>query len=208
MQTAATGVANALKKPKGALTRADIDAQIAALNALEGQGNLSNQEALNLSSLWMAVVERAAAENLMTPQEIIGSKQAMQAAIASMMFSGGGDAPIRVGKGTSGPQLPGTTGSRVGTVKIVIDGKISGQIEERGWTERDVLAAVNEGSVGTTMDNRSAKKTPDGLPRNDTATVYGSKDGYVVVNDRTGEIVQVSGKNDADWVPDGRIKWK
>nr|WP_230942544.1 hemagglutinin repeat-containing protein [Burkholderia stagnalis] len=124
MQTAATGVANALRKPKGALTRADIDAQIAALNALEGQGNLSNQEALNLSSLWMAVVERAAAENLMTPQEIIGSKQAMQAAIASMMFSGGGDAPIRVGKGTSGPQLSGTSGSRT-AMSGALDGNMS-----------------------------------------------------------------------------------
>ncbi|EDT40971.1 hemagglutinin repeat-containing protein [Burkholderia ambifaria] len=114
MQTAATSVADALRKPKGALTRADIDAQIAALNALEGQGNLSNQEALNLSSLWMAVVERAAVENLMTPQEIIGSKQALHAAIASMMFSGGADASIGVGKGTSGPQLPGTSGNRTG----------------------------------------------------------------------------------------------
>ncbi|WP_374726454.1 colicin E5-related ribonuclease [Herbaspirillum seropedicae] len=28
------------------------------------------------------------------------------------------------------------------------------------------------------------------------------------MNDRTGEVVQVSGKNDPDWVPDGRIKWK
>ncbi|WP_287497973.1 colicin E5-related ribonuclease [Pandoraea sp. CB10b_02] len=44
---------------------------------------------------------------------------------------------------------------------------------------------VNEGPVGTTMDNRSAGKTPDGLPRNDPASVYGSKSGYVVVNDRT-----------------------
>ncbi|RQR43495.1 filamentous hemagglutinin N-terminal domain-containing protein [Burkholderia sp. Bp9131] len=112
VQAAATSVADALRKPKGALTRADIDAQLAVLNGLEAQGNLSNQEALNLSSLWMAVVERASAENLMTPQEVVGSKQAMQAALASMMFSGGGDAPMGLGKGTSGPQLPSTTGSR------------------------------------------------------------------------------------------------
>ncbi|WP_244321883.1 hemagglutinin repeat-containing protein [Burkholderia reimsis] len=112
MQTLATGVANALRKPRGALTRADIDAQIAALNALEAQGNLSNQEALNLSALWMEVIQRASVENLMTPQEVIGSKQALRAAIASMMFSGGGDAPIGIRRGTSGPLLPGTSGSR------------------------------------------------------------------------------------------------
>ncbi|WP_081085138.1 hemagglutinin repeat-containing protein [Burkholderia territorii] len=208
MQKVATSVADALRKPRGALTRADVGAQLAALNALEGQGNLSNQEVSNLMALWMAVVERANVENLMTPQEIIGSKHALQAAVGSMMFSGGGDAPMGLGKGTSGPELPSTTGSRVSTVKLIFDGKITDQLEERGWTERDVLTAVNEGPIGTTTDNRSAKKTSDGLPRNDTATAYGSKDmGYVVVNDRTGEIVQISKKNDPQWAPDGRIKW-
>lgn len=68
-------------------------------------------------------------------------------------------------------------------------------------------AVVNDGPVGTTMDNRSAGKTPDGLPRSDPASVYGSKSGYVVVNNRTGEVVQVSGKNDPGWIPDSRIKW-
>ncbi|MCA3778775.1 MAG: hypothetical protein IOC39_05495 [Burkholderia sp.] len=114
MQVAATSVADVLRKPRGALTRADIDAQIATLNALEGTGNLSNQEALNLSSLWMALVERSSVENLMTPQEVVGSKQAMQAAIASMMFSGGGDSTIGGGGNTAGPKLPSTGGSRTG----------------------------------------------------------------------------------------------
>ncbi|MDR6473659.1 filamentous hemagglutinin [Burkholderia sp. OAS925] len=91
---------------------------------------------------------------------------------------------------------------------IIIDGKIGGQLGARGWTQQEVQAVVDEGPVGTTMDNRSAGKTPDGLPRNDSASVYGSKSGYVVVNDRTGEVVQVSGKNDPGWIPDSRIKWK
>ncbi|WP_334042071.1 hemagglutinin repeat-containing protein [Burkholderia ambifaria] len=123
MQTLATGVANALRKPKGALTRADIDAQIAALNALEAQGNLSNQEALNLSALWMEVIQRASVENLMTPQEVIGSKQALRAAIASMMFSGGGASNIR-GNTTAGPELPRTTGSRT-AISGALDGNMS-----------------------------------------------------------------------------------
>ncbi|MFJ2994832.1 colicin E5-related ribonuclease [Pandoraea sp. NPDC087047] len=94
------------------------------------------------------------------------------------------------------------------TGKIIIDGKIGGQLEGRGWTQEEMQAVVNEGPVGTAMDNRSAGKTSDGLLRNDPASVYGSKSGYVVVNDRTGEVVQVSGKNDPGWVPDSRIKWK
>lgn len=100
------------------------------------------------------------------------------------------------------------TSSATNVGKVIIDGKIGGQLEARGWTQQEVQAVVNEGPVGTTMDNRSAGKTPDGLPRNDSASVYGSKSGYVVVNDRTGEVVQVSGKNDPGWIPDSRIKWK
>ncbi|WP_345945910.1 colicin E5-related ribonuclease [Pseudomonas sp. MWU16-30316] len=94
------------------------------------------------------------------------------------------------------------------TGKITIDGKIDGQLEARGWTQQEVQGVIDEGPVGTTADNRSASKTPDGLARNDPASVYGSKSGYVVVNDRTGEVVQISGKNDPGWIPDSRIKWK
>nr|WP_254211934.1 colicin E5-related ribonuclease [Burkholderia multivorans] len=67
---------------------------------------------------------------------------------------------------------------------------------------------VSRVRVGATTDNRSGAKTPAGLPRSDSASVYGSKSGYVVVNDRTGEVMQVSGKSDRGWTPDSRIKWK
>lgn len=76
-----------------------------------------------------------------------------------------------------------------------------------GWTLQDVREVVNSGAVGTTIDKWSSGKTPDGLPRNESASVYGSKSGYIVVNDRTGEVVQVSGKNDPSWIPDSRMKW-
>ncbi|MNV31736.1 hypothetical protein D3C71_1230560 [compost metagenome] len=94
----------------------------------------------------------------------------------------------------------------VGTV--IVDGKIGNQLSSRGWTTQDVQAVVNDGFVGTSTDKRSAGKTPDGLPRDDTASVYGSKSGYIVINDRTGEIVQVSDKTDPDWIADSRIEWK
>jgi filamentous hemagglutinin len=77
-----------------------------------------------------------------------------------------------------------------------IDNKIRAQLPERGWTTQDIQNAINDGPTGTASDKRSASKTPDGLPRNDTATVYGSKDGYIVVNDRTGEVVQISDRTD------------
>ncbi|WP_240988334.1 colicin E5-related ribonuclease [Cupriavidus phytorum] len=76
------------------------------------------------------------------------------------------------------------------------------------WTVSDIKDVIAAGPAGSTTDNRSGAKTPDGVPRSDTASVYGSKSGYVVINDRTGEVVQVSGKNDPGWIPDSRIKWK
>ncbi|WP_319022350.1 colicin E5-related ribonuclease [Burkholderia sp. Z1] len=117
--------------------------------------------------------------------------------------------PIQSSSSGDGNESASTNpGGATNTGKITIDSKIGGQLEARGWTQKDVQTVVSEGPVGTTMDNRSAGKTPDGLPRNDPASVYGSKNGYVVVNDRTGEVVQVSGKNDPGWIPDSRIKWK
>ncbi|MGO4571650.1 colicin E5-related ribonuclease [Microvirga sp. 2TAF3] len=90
---------------------------------------------------------------------------------------------------------------------IKIDDKIAGQLTERGWTKAGVEELVNGLPAGTSTDSRGPKKTPDGLGRNDPATVYGSPSGgYVVVNDRTKEVVQVSDKN-GPWAPDDRIKW-
>ncbi|WP_429438155.1 colicin E5-related ribonuclease [Paraburkholderia youngii] len=130
-----------------------------------------------------------------------------------------GQAGAKVPAGTQAATVPSTAlaagaaaagngAKATNTGKVIIDGKIGGQLEARGWTPQEVQAVVNEGPVGTTMDNRSAGKTPDGLSRNDPASVYGSKSGYVVVNDRTGEVVQASGKNDPGWIPDSRINWK
>nr|WP_254228372.1 colicin E5-related ribonuclease [Burkholderia gladioli] len=118
------------------------------------------------------------------------------------------NATLSSGNSDGGSDKGASVGGATNTGKITIDGKIGGQLEARGWTQQEVQVVVDEGPVGTTMDNRSARKTPDGLPRSDPASVYGSKSGYVVVNDRTGEVVQVSGKNDPGWIPDSRINWK
>ena len=91
--------------------------------------------------------------------------------------------------------------------KPLIDPKIRGQMKDRGWTDQDIEDLVAKGPTGTSMDNRSGAKTSDGVKRNDTATVYGSPGNYVVINDRTNEVVQVSDKIDQEWTDDGRINW-
>jgi len=82
---------------------------------------------------------------------------------------------------------------------IHIDRKIAAQLNARGWTEHEIRAAVDRGPIGRSIDHTGS--------RTDSATVYGSKQGgYVVVNDRTGRVVQISDRNDAGWIPDSRIK--
>lgn len=81
-------------------------------------------------------------------------------------------------------------------------------LSQRGWSHTEIDKTIAEGPKGTSIDRRRADKTPDGLPRNDPATVYGKPGNYVVVNDRTKEITQISGRNDSDWVDDSRIKWR
>ena len=90
---------------------------------------------------------------------------------------------------------------------VVIDSKIQQQMSDRGWVRQDIDDVIAQGPSRRTTDNRRPNKTDDGLGRNDTATVYGSSGNYVVVNGRTGEIVQVSGRNDPNWIDDGRIQW-
>jgi filamentous hemagglutinin len=92
--------------------------------------------------------------------------------------------------------------------QISIDSKIAKQLKDRGWTEEEIKETVSKGPSGTSTDNRSAAKTPDGVSRNDPATVYGRPGEYIIVNDRTGEVVQVSDKSAPGWVDDSRINWR
>lgn len=84
--------------------------------------------------------------------------------------------------------------------------KIAEQLEERGWTPEAVIETVaNPTRIGSTTDDRRV----EGVQRGEPATAYGNEDGsYVVRNDRTGDIVQVSDRTDPSWRVDPRIKWK
>jgi hypothetical protein len=85
--------------------------------------------------------------------------------------------------------------------RVHIDEKIEAQLGARGWTERQIRKAVDAPPIGISTDNTGGKAEP--------ATVYGSKrGGYVVVNDMTGRVIQISDKNNPRWVPDDRIEWQ
>lgn len=90
---------------------------------------------------------------------------------------------------------------------VVIEDVKQGQVTDRGWTKEEINELAKGEPSGKTVDQRGPSKTDDGQGRNDTASVYGTKEQHVVVNDRTKEVVQVTNKNDPNWAPDSRIKW-
>ncbi len=74
-----------------------------------------------------------------------------------------------------------------------ISAKISRQMETRGW-EKD------------TLDNPAATRSATNKATGNEATAYFRDDGsYVVKDNVTGDIVQVSNRNDPNWVPDDSI---
>jgi hypothetical protein len=83
---------------------------------------------------------------------------------------------------------------------VRIDDKIAAQLAARGWTVEQINEATDSAPIGTSMDSTGGNPEP--------ATVYGSRTGgYLVVNDRTGRVIQISDKNDLGWIADGRIEW-
>jgi hypothetical protein len=90
-------------------------------------------------------------------------------------------------------------GGYIGPVRYSIGDKISGQMSSRGWTKNDI-------SMATSFPSRTVKTTDtrysgsSGIKNNDPATAYyHPKGGYVVRNDRTGDIVQISNRYDNNW---------
>jgi hypothetical protein len=73
--------------------------------------------------------------------------------------------------------------------------KISGQMAGRGWTEQSIEDTVAKPyATHDVWDYTSGSREP--------ATAYENADGaYVVVNDQTGQVVQISDANDSGWRP-------
>jgi hypothetical protein len=76
--------------------------------------------------------------------------------------------------------------------------KIEGQLPKRGWSRASIDDAIS--NPVRTVSTRDTRHMPGGGRNNDPATAYYSRDGgYVVRNDRTGDVVQVSNRMDPNW---------
>jgi hypothetical protein len=80
-----------------------------------------------------------------------------------------------------------------------IGAKIALQMERRGWTIDDIGQVIS--NAARAVETRDTRWLPNGSRNNDPATAYIQPHGhYVVVNDRTRDIVQISDRTDPNWV--------
>jgi RHS repeat-associated protein len=76
--------------------------------------------------------------------------------------------------------------------------KIEGQLAKRGWTKDLVQSTIDKPT--RTVPWSDTRHLPGGGRMNDPATAfYGERGGYVVRNNRTGDIIQVSDRTDPGW---------
>jgi hypothetical protein len=105
-----------LSKPKGTVTRAELEAAFKKVHDLQfADPPLTAQEYIHRQSFVLALMNRAP-ETGMTPQELMNRSDVVAVAIGSMAFSGGGVGGSR-GTGGAGPVLPRTSSSS-GQIKL------------------------------------------------------------------------------------------
>lgn len=100
-------------------------------------------------------------------------------------------------RGLAGAATQGR-GATAGRVQRNLTPKIQRQMSSRAWSATDIDETLN-----SPVATRAATNKATGNP----ATAYFRKDGsYVVRDNRTGDIVQVSDRTDPSWVPDRTIQ--
>ncbi|MBN1281833.1 MAG: hypothetical protein JW985_02585 [Alphaproteobacteria bacterium] len=84
-------------------------------------------------------------------------------------------------------------------IEIKYEQKIKDQMPKRGWNEADIENTIkNPVKKYSAVDDRNNPLT--GIKNNDPATLYQAKDGsYVIRNNKTGDVVQVSDKSNPHW---------
>ncbi|MBI4359966.1 MAG: hypothetical protein HY564_02650 [Candidatus Jacksonbacteria bacterium] len=124
------------------------------------------------------------------------SALATSAGLAGYMLSSGAGAKwVENGEISAQP----TKNQNNSRIELQYSDKIKGQMSKRGWDQATLEDVVqNPSKTGTAID-----RTAGGEP----ATAYFDKSGnYVVVNNRTNNIVQISNRNTVNWHVDSSIQ--
>jgi len=92
----------------------------------------------------------------------------------------------------------GPAAKPVSKVIIKTAKKIEKAMPKRGWSKADIESTVS--NPKKTIETKDHRRNKGGDTNNDPATAYFDKDNnYVVINDTTGDVVQISDKNKKDW---------
>lgn len=130
-----------------------------------------------------------------------GDRVSAGASLAGMIpFLGWGAVAGKNGRKAADAGDGARSAARAGErVPHVIDKKIRGKMAKRGWTDESIDEVLRD--PVETIEVRDVRHHPTGGGRNDEpATAYLAADGhYVVRNDVTGDIVQVTDRNKPDW---------
>ncbi|MFJ3958069.1 colicin E5-related ribonuclease [Arthrobacter sp. NPDC090010] len=118
-------------------------------------------------------------------------------AVLGVFGSSGKAASKAIKYGKQAAESAGKAGAK--SLLVRFEPKIEKQLKGRGWTKDSVRDLVNNPSKE--IRTRDTRWRPDGSGKNDDpATAYLNKDGgYVVRNDKTADIVQVSDLTDPNW---------
>jgi RHS repeat-associated protein len=154
-------------------------------------GEISPQELVNTALSVLAVDAAAASVFLPGPEDVVGAAVAATA-IGSKVIGALSKFGGKIADGFKSLfKAKEKVSSNFGK-------KISKQLDKRGWSEDSVNDLVNNPSE--TKSVRDTRWTSDGTKLDDPATAYIKKDGnYVIRNDKTGDITQVSNRNDPNW---------
>jgi hypothetical protein len=179
------------------VSRTDMRSQFEAGEAL---GDLLTDVAMAL--LTVASVAGAAARIAAELPELMNVVRALRGAQEAADIAGGADAVGTAGEG----EMEGTVANSAPRTsretpppkpKIVISDKISRQMSRRGW---------DQSSINNVVSNPFTTRQAFNKATGQTATAFYAQDGsYVVRDNSTAEIVQISQKGDGDWVPDSSI---
>ena len=81
---------------------------------------------------------------------------------------------------------------------FTVSPKIVKQMKNRGWSKRQIDRTIN--NPHKKISTKDVRWLSDGSRKNEPATAFIRKDGhYVIRNDKTNDIVQISNLNDCNW---------
>jgi hypothetical protein len=145
-----------------------------------------------------AAAEAAAAEAAAAEAATAEGAAAQEAAAEAAGESASSEAAATEGQGASTAEGESAAGESQSSVETQFGDKINEQMPERGWTQEQVEQTIE--NPDRTVETTDTRWNPDGTRNNDPATAYINEDGsYVVRNNETGDIVQISDRTDPGW---------